>query len=366
MPVLRELVSRFSFDVDKKSVKNYDATIGGMKKSALKLGAALGLSLGGKALFQAGTQALTAEENLKRIAGTKFSLLESNLDSVRVKLDSIRQGAGSILTDKTFQMLGADFFKSFDISNKTIKQFTTLLESASVQAISTKGSISEIFSGLQAAIETGDVGAIKDIGGFNLAQVKFLQAQLAQIDAGEFAQDISMKKRGEVVTNLLKKLRPAQEKQLKAIGGEFFDIQVAQKTVDQFTEQASEAVTSWLVRKSASSIDIYKRLFEGDIKGISRDVGRQIMSVLPTDEEEIRKEKPKEKTNSLLNYLRQQQAVDKTAREQSKRNVEINMNTTIHVNEATDAAGVAKIVKSEDQRRLQEAREQLIKSEDMK
>ena len=46
--------------------------------------------------------------------------------------------------------------------------------------------------------------------------------------------------------------------------------------------------------------------------------------------------------------------------------VEVNMPTTVIVNEATDGEGIVKIINQQDAKRIGEARRQIIRSEDKK
>ena len=182
MPVLRDLVSRFSFETDKKSVNKYHQTMGGMQKSAIKLGSILGLSLGGKALFGMGVSAAQAEEDLKRLAGTELENLNNQLFIMKQRLNNVQDGAANILRDKTVNVLASSFIKDFGNANKEIAQFTKLLEVAALQSTITGTSVQEVFTGLVAAIKTGDFSALVGVGGFDLKRQKITEDIIAAKD----------------------------------------------------------------------------------------------------------------------------------------------------------------------------------------
>ncbi len=358
MPVLRELISRFTFDVDKKSVNRYEQTIGGMKKSALKLGSVLGLSLGGKALFGMGVSALAAEENLRRVAGSQFDPLEKRLDALRKRLNSVREGAGAIIKDKAFQVLATGFITTFDNSNESLDQFISLLDTASLKALSTGQNVSEIFSGLQSAITTGDVSALKDIGKFNEAQVKFLQDTLSAIDIGQFGQEESMRRRAKIVLDTLAELKPAQERQAKGVGVEFFEFEKGKKELDQFLEQSSEEITK-------SSVNIFtglKKIFFTD------DFFKQDIQQDPNQKGII--QIPKAKTEDPeTGFLRKIRAFgaggEENLREFEKsKEVKISMPVTMHINGVQDPKAVAVETKKQLGKLVDDAKNQLIISED--
>ena len=112
MTVLRKLVSRFSFETDKKSVNNYHKTVDGMKGAAMKLGSVLGLSLGLKSLFNLGLSAKQASADLKRLTGTKFDVFNAQVDAMKQRLDAAQEGVSNLLKKRTIDTLGAGFVEN--------------------------------------------------------------------------------------------------------------------------------------------------------------------------------------------------------------------------------------------------------------
>ncbi len=268
MAVLRELVSRFSFDVDKKSVKEYDKTIGNMKGSVKKLAGAFGVALSAGAIFQAGKTALGAEVNLKRVAGVKFDKLQDELVGLRERLNAIREGTGEILTDREYNTLATGFIESFGKSNKEIDKFLTLLQAATIQARVTGKSVGEIFTGFMAGVATGDLQALVGVGGLDLGQVQVAEDLLARIDPGTIGKREIKQLRAAKILDLLSKAQSEQTRQLEASSQEFLDIQESTKrlgnTFDSVSEKATVAgvkITNELVDTAIGSYKLYSGLF---------------------------------------------------------------------------------------------------------
>ena len=122
MPVLRELLTRFSFETDKKAVNDYHTNVAGMTKAAVRLAGVLGGAIGVKELFGMGVSAKQAEADLRRMAGTDFSKVRSGIAGVREELNSIREGAGDFLTTKEGDVLASRFLSKFKDSKLTAEQ----------------------------------------------------------------------------------------------------------------------------------------------------------------------------------------------------------------------------------------------------
>lgn len=346
MPVLRELISRFSFETDKKSVNNYHKTMGGMQKSAIKLGSILGLSLGGKALFGLGVSAKQAEEDLKRLAGTQLETLNNELFVMKQRLDNVQDGASNILRQKTINVLASNFIKDFGNANKEITQFTKLLEVAALQSTITGTSVEEVFTGLVAAIKTGDFSALVGVGGFDLKRQKITEDIIAAKDpkeiGGQFGRDIRTEALFSVIDNNLQE----QRKQAANVSRELVALKITSTAVKDKTDELAEATTVAGLKTAEALFNSAKENKEALDKG-----EKSFFDVA------------KEGFFSLFS-----QGVDniKERRGINSQKVEINMPTTIHVNEATDAEGVVKIFNQQSSKQLGEARRQIIRSEDTK
>lgn len=268
MAVLRELVSRFSFETDKKSVKEYDKTIGNMKGSVKKLAGAFGIALSAGAIFQAGKTALSAEVNLKRVAGVKFDRLQDELVGLRERLNAIREGTGEIITDREYNTLATGFIESFGKSNAELEKFLSLLQTATIQARVTGKSVGEIFTGFMAGIATGDLQALVGVGGLDLGQVQVAEDLLARIDPGTIGKREIKQLRADKILGLLTSSQEELNSQLAASSQEFLDIQESTKRLGQTFDTVSEAatvatvkITSELVDTAIGSYKLYSGLF---------------------------------------------------------------------------------------------------------
>lgn len=347
MPILRELISRFSFETDKKSVSEYNKQISGMQRSAIKLGSILGVSLGGKALFGMGVSALQAEENLKRLTtDIEFDTLNTHLSVMKERLDNIQEGSSNILREKTINVLASSFIKDFGAANKEIETFTSLLESAALQATITGVSVEEIFTSLVDAIKTGDFSGIVGIGGIDLRQQKIVEAVTAAKDPQELGGQIGRDIRTQAVLEMLGENITEQRRQAANISRELVSLKIATQSVKDSTDSVSETAAAAGIQAAEAAFNAAKQTTEAvskDERPVSEAIKGGLLDLFNLGVERI-----------------------KQRREARNNNVEVNMPTTINVYEATDIEGIKRIVESEDDRRIDEARRQMIRTEDIR
>ena len=314
MAVLRELVSRFSFSVDRKAVKEYDKTIGNMKGSVKKLAGAFGVALSAGAIFQAGKTALSAEVNLKRVAGVKFDRLQDELVGLRERLNAIREGTGEIITDREYNTLATGFIESFGKSNKELDKFLSLLQTATIQARVTGKSVGEIFTGFMAGIATGDLQALIGVGGLDLGQVQMAEDLLARVDPGTIGKREIKQLRAAKILDLLSKSQGELNNQLAGSSQEFLDLQEGTKRLGQTFDIISEAATvgavtatNKLVDTAIGSYRLYSGLFSDLVGSVERIFADQ---EIPVEGKAARKpvgatfkEEVKKTTVEMKNYF---------------------------------------------------------------
>lgn len=254
MAVLRELVSRFTFETDKKSVKQYESTIAGMKKQALKLGAVLGLSVGGKALFNLGVSAEQAEATFNRLADTNVDKFSNQILLLNKRVQFVNKNVAGITT-KTGQVLASGFIKTFGNSNKELKIFTQLLESAKIQSELTGESITSIFEGFVNIRKSGGFDPLSGIGKIGLQQTKISEFKTGVADPQDPTGKITRQIRTDELLSQLAAQRKTQEAQLKGFSKELLTKGAAEKKVSETAGQLSKDAFEFGMREFSGIIN---------------------------------------------------------------------------------------------------------------
>lgn len=321
MPVLRELISRFSFSTDKKSVANYERTISNMKRTAVRLGAVLGLAFSGKALFNMGMSATQAKQNIEDLAGTNLQFLNNEFELMKSRIDDVRAGASEIVTTKTKDILAAAFVKTFSNSKKELKDFISLFESASIKAITTGETIESVFGGLMSAIETGDLSSLAGFGKIGLTQRKIAQAKISAQDPGEFGGLARPAIARKTTLELLKSTLSTQQDRLRTA-----DLALIK------TEQFQKGISETLNELSAGLLQF------------AAGAGEAIQE---------RAEKKRDE------FFKDESKTDKSIKNQS-----VQMNNTFHITESNNAQKTGEMVRKEISNAISEADRQRIRGED--
>lgn len=424
MPVLRKLVSRFSFETDKKSVNNYFKSVGSMKSAALKLGSVLGAAFGAKQLFGIGVSAKQAESDLKRLAGSNLGNLNAQLNIMKQRLDNVQEGASSLARKKTIDVLGAGFFEKFGAGNEQIKTFVQLLETASLQSLSTGKTVEETFAGISDFISTGGAAGLLGIGGITLRQQKAIEARAAAIDPSEFGTEAGRRIRTEMLLNVINQVAQEQRRQAANLDKSVVSLAIASNTLKDGTEKASEAATEATILAGAAVVDGTKSLFEEADKRQKRTGAKESPLIDIVEEraknklseafegigervkkreeekEKLRDKSSLDKSGSIINLLKSIGVDDKKKTQEeddtgaikkeepaasgaisrvefkrfelpieqkeiiSDKPTKIEVNNTFHITEVSDAKAIANEVKSGIQNAITEAKRQLIPSED--
>ena len=188
---LRELVTRFGFDVDKAGVDRFNQTVGGMKKQIVGLAGALGVGLGGRQILRLGTDARQTEVALKTaVSGIEggFDLVSGAIERARTDLGNL----GEIVTPQEGQAIAASFFGAFeDVSDDTLGTFETFLRAAVTLAAQTGGEVTDTFSAIFQAAREGVIEPLQALPGITAEtarQFQFVTGLLGQIDPTNVAQ----------------------------------------------------------------------------------------------------------------------------------------------------------------------------------
>jgi len=213
-----------------------------MKRSAKGLGAILGVSLGAKSLFDFGKSALTASENLKSAAGVKFDKLNKDFEITKNSLNDIRDGLGSLITDKTFAVLGKGFIDTFGRSNEMLNRFQFLLKQSAIEAGRTGKSVEDVFIGLQRAVTVGEFGGLEGFGLLTKGDIQEISDIQAGIEAGEIGGRIGRAQKFNKLIDVLSSVQQEQINRVKATSDEFFILQETARKATQNIDSLSEAV----------------------------------------------------------------------------------------------------------------------------
>lgn len=282
MALLRELVTRFSFDIDEEGEEKYNKTIGRMKSGARSLAKLLGISLGiagAKSAFSFGKTAIQAEADLKRLAGTDFSKLQNQLASVKKGLEGVREGASRLVRDKVFNVMAASFVKEFGAGEENIKNFRKMFEAAVLHSAVTGKGVPEIFSGFMETVKSGGFGSFKGLPGFDINKQKFIEFQQQARDPKEPGGRIGRAQRQQFVNLILSvDMMEKMAKRVKALDDSLFDTALIKRTnqdaADKLAESSVKALEpatkeiSNFSNEVATLIDNIKK--EGFIKGIGK------------------------------------------------------------------------------------------------
>ncbi len=250
MPVLRELITRFGFEVDEKGAKDVEKRVDGMKKGIGGLGKLLGVSFGvagAKALFTIGQRAARAEFNLKRLAGTNFTGLRSQFKDVQDELNNIREGAGKVVTERQFDIAAAGFLKVFGKGKDQVNAFGQLFSFAAKQAVITGEEVTTIIEQIQSGIQGGGFEALLELPGFDIFQKQLLEFQQQAIDPGEPGGRIALQNRLKAIMGIVTEAAEGQNTALKQVPGVLLETdKLAAKTKNTF-DQLAKTVNESLV-----------------------------------------------------------------------------------------------------------------------
>lgn len=268
MAVLRKLISRFSFDVDKKSVKEYDKTIGGMKSSAMKLAGVFGAAFSAKKIFDFGMASRQTTESLKQVAGVKFGAVESAIESVANKLDKVQKGAGDVLRGATGKKVSADFIRQFDPAIEKIGELKKILEFAGVVAVATGQDVQSVFAGVLAGKE-GVLDFSLGLPDVDKQKLNEVQDALNAFTPDQFGGKTKRAVSTRVTMDILSKVMPEMQKRL----AELDPALAASRTASEFLRKEKEnliepavagAINTFAdsMRAVVSTFDIFKKAYD--------------------------------------------------------------------------------------------------------
>ena len=366
--LLRDLLTRFSFEVDKKDVDKYDKTVGSMTKKALKLGAVFGGAFTVKSLFDAGRTTAQTAENLKAVADTEFNNLQKGLSGVKQSLEETRKGASEILTDRSFNILGTDFINTFGNGKKELKSFLVLLESASKLALRTGKPLEEVFSGFKNATVSGDLSIFDNVSGIDRTKSQYLENILSSIDPNELGGGAGRNQKLNAISKFINKAKPTQDKTLNNLSDSVFNatkLRLRREGVKQESSEAvynesskiSEVFDKGLIKTIKVFKSLDKKTFFGETDKEGRTDAAKSWDSFPNNiknifSDYVDKHNKEYRNNKSLNS---KQEINKT--------VNINVSATYKV-EGSDSIAIDRAVEKGINKAVNTASQQIINTED--
>ncbi len=219
MPTVRELSTRFSFEVDPKGITKFNRTIFGMKRQILAVGAALGVGLGSRALVRFGESLERARFQAGRFSEA-IRLTGKFAPDVQKKLDALRStlGAGAFTDAQAFDAFArfaniAEDFPSLQGKFPDFFEFAVLLNKAGQLK-----DLGAVVNDLTESFKTGDPSFLERLPGFSdIAGAKI--RKLAQIIQGAFFLPVTQRPQFfQQITQAMAELLPELEKTAIAAG----------------------------------------------------------------------------------------------------------------------------------------------------
>ncbi len=172
MPVVRQLTTRFAFETDRRGIKNFQDTVGGMRRALIAAAGAFGAGKILSAAAKAGSSL-----NLLAARAQQFTDDIVRLDDGTVKIvgdlgeafERVKRNIPGVETTRDFLQAFIDFKQDFPAG--TIAQFEAMFEAAGLIAKINGKPLIDVFSAIQGAVESGDFQAISNmVAGFGLSE----------------------------------------------------------------------------------------------------------------------------------------------------------------------------------------------------
>lgn len=282
MAILRELVTRFKFETDTKGIKQFNSNLGGMRASLGKFAAVLGIGLGAKEIFDVSQNALQAQTNLKRFAGTNFSALRQQFRETTRELNILRAGTGNLATRKEFDLAAGNFIRTFGQGQNKLQQFREIWSFAARQSALTNQNANDIVTTIQQGIQGGGFGALLDIPGFDQFRQKMLEFQQEILDPKEPSQQIALERRFQTFIQIMRQARQEQEASLQSrdlLPEQLIQTNLLGKQTSETFADLGQSIKEALIppfqKLNELLGEINKRAKEGFLLGVSKAIAAQ-------------------------------------------------------------------------------------------
>ncbi len=245
--VLRELITRFGFEVSKKDVNKYESTVKGLTKRALKFAAIFGGAFSLKGLINAGLSAEQAEFNLRRLAGVDFSKFKNSIAEIRQDINSINQGAGDLFTDKNAFIAASNFIEEFGSGEDSLKTFNKLLSFSARISAATGKNVNEMMASLQQGIVGGNFDFLKKLPEFNQVSVNTINELNKIFDPKEFGGQIGIEQKIRKLLEIINSVQDRQDQTLRQLPDTLLKARLAEKSFENTLDKSGKSFNKVIV-----------------------------------------------------------------------------------------------------------------------
>lgn len=215
MPTVRELVTRFSFDVDSRGVRKFTNTMSGMERRITRIGAVLGVGFGAKKLADVGLR-LDRAANQARRFGAVIDDSNRFVGKIGDTIAALRNRVGAfdqalpLEAFTTFQNL-VEGFDKINVPFEEFFKFGVLIAKSGQEDLDT------VMQALAQSLETGSVDLLEKLPGFGAR----LQARIEKVfgitGPGFFLKPEQRPQFFNTIFEELRKLEPELEKSASTV-----------------------------------------------------------------------------------------------------------------------------------------------------
>ena len=262
MPVVRQLTTRFAFDTDKRGIKNFQDTVGGMRKLILGLGVGFaGLKLAGAAqdMELLAEQAKQFTDEVIRLDSGEIQII----GELGAAFERVKKAIPGKETTRDFLQAFIDFKQNFP--KAALAQFETMFTAAGLLAKIQSKPLIDMFSALRNAAISGDFTAIADMAadlGLSEAAMENFVQQLREIDPSRV---LTVKQRLDAVNKILNKMIPGWQKTAKVI--EETTVSGKWQTLKANIQETTDLIAVRLGPAMQAVLDVTNQFFEDWRKG---------------------------------------------------------------------------------------------------
>ncbi len=267
MAELRELTTRFGFDVDRSGVQKFNSAITGMRRQITGLAGVFGVGIGGRQLLETAKSAEQAEAAL-RGATAGFpggaELVIESIKKVQAELDGLKEGAGQIITPAEGKAIGASFFGAFeDFSKEGFATFETFLSSALKLSLQTGAEVTQVFSAIQQSAISGSIDPLRQLPGITETIVRQFQFLTGLIDGVDPTGVTQLAINVDRVRDALESANPAVDNFIKNLPNGLLAVRRTGKEVEEGFQNLSQTIIKALAEPIKLISEFVGQLNEG-------------------------------------------------------------------------------------------------------